>query len=99
MIYKRPANTVDKVWVTFELPAQFWAERIHLVGDFNGWDQTATPMRQDGPEGSWRVTLELDTGQTYQFRYVADGQHWHNDNAADGYVDNERGSTNSVLKL
>lgn len=97
MIHKRPSPRPGKVQVTFELPAQFWAEYIHLVGDFNQWDTNATPMRQNGADGAWRVTLELDVGTEYQFRYVADGQHWHNDNAADKYIDNQRGSTNSVI--
>ena len=97
MIYKRPGATPGKVHITFELPAQFWAERIYLVGDFNDWDTNATPMRQDGPDGTWHVSLDLDAGREYQFRYIADGQHWHNDNAADKYVDNDRGSTNSVI--
>ena len=97
MIFKRPAATPGQVRVTFELPAQFWAERICLVGDFNAWDTHATPMTQGGPDGAWQVTLELDTGREYQFRYLADDQHWHNDNAADKYMDNDRGSTNSVI--
>ena len=85
--------------VTFELPPQFWAESITLVGDFNNWDETATQLVQDPGDGAWRVVLELETGQEYQFRYLADGQHWHNDSAADRYQDNPHGSTNSVIVL
>ena len=97
MIHKAPADTPGKVRVTFELPSQFWAERINVVGDFNDWNKTATEMRQSGPEAAWQVTLELDTGREYQFRYLADGERWHNDSAADKYVPNEYGSSNSVV--
>lgn len=97
MIHKRPADTPGHVRVTFQLPAQFWAGRIYLVGDFNAWDQTATPMRQTGSDGSWQVTLELEAGREYQFRYLADGVDWHNDSAADAYVPNQHGTSNSVV--
>ncbi len=99
MIYKRPAAKPGIYLVTFELPAQFWAERIYLVGDFNDWDQAKDRMEQDGPDGNWTKTVELEAGREYQFRYLADGQFWHNDNAADRYEDNQRGSTNSVVVL
>ena len=85
--------------VTFELPPQFWAERITLVGDFNDWDEKATQLRQDRDDGAWRVVMELETGREYQFRYLADGQDWHNDSSADRYEDNPHGSTNSVIVL
>ena len=97
MIYKRPSALPGKVHVTFQMPAQFWAETVALVGDFNNWDQWATMMTQDGPDGCWQAALDLDEGREYQFRYVADGQYWHNDGAADKYVANEHGTSNSVV--
>ncbi|MFN8483432.1 MAG: isoamylase early set domain-containing protein [Anaerolineae bacterium] len=97
MIRKYPGLSPGTLRVLFELPAQFWAESVYLVGDFNDWDTAATPMTQSGPEGEWRVMLELETGKEYQFRYVADGVNWHNDSAADKYVPNDKGSDNSVV--
>ena len=99
MIRKRPSQKPGMMLVTFELPPQFWAERITLVGDFNDWDEKATQLRQDRDDGAWRVVTELETGREYQFRYLADGQDWHNDSSADRYEDNPHGSTNSVIVL
>ena len=99
MIRKRPSRNPGMMLVTFEMPAQVWAERITLVGDFNGWDKDATPLEQDRDDGAWRVVMELETGREYQFRYLADGQHWHNDSSADRHEDNPHGSTNSVIVL
>ncbi|MGN1309122.1 MAG: alpha amylase C-terminal domain-containing protein [Akkermansia sp.] len=35
------------------------ARELHLIGDFNGWDRSATPMTRDR-HGVWEVTLPAD---------------------------------------
>lgn len=84
-----------KVRVTFSMPAGIWAETIHLVGDFNNWSSTSTPLRL-GDDG-WSVSLELDVGNSYQYRYLINGTDWYNDWRADRYVPNEYGGDNSVV--
>lgn len=37
-------------------------------------------------KGTFAATLDLDTTKKYQFRYLADGMNWINDNEADGYI-------------
>lgn len=73
--------------VTFELPrdAAGSAQSVSVVGEFNGWKTEATPMRRQRG-GSFKVTLDLDTGREYQFRYLIDGKRWENDRSADRYV-------------
>lgn len=94
MITKRPGRP-GKVRVTFAMPATVWADSIHVVGDFNNWDQRATPLRQS--ETGWMTTLELDAGQSYQYRYLMNGDDWYNDWQADAYATNEYGGDNSVV--
>ncbi|GIV78019.1 MAG: hypothetical protein KatS3mg050_2413 [Litorilinea sp.] len=84
------------VEVTFVLPNCIWADTIHLVGDFNHWDRTAHPFQRDH-DGNWTLTLHLEIGHTYQFRYLSNGEEWHTDNKADGYVNNEHGSANALV--
>lgn len=84
-----------KVRVTFSLPSAIWADMIFLVGDFNGWNEQATPLRQT--EAGWMVTLELDAGASFQYRYLHNGNEWHNDWNADGYAPNATGGDNSVV--
>lgn len=48
------------------------AAHVCLVGDFNGWDIAATPMRRT-PDGRWMVTLELHHGH-HQYLFVVDGE-------------------------
>lgn len=94
MITKVPAGP-GKVRVTFSMPAAIWADTIHLVGDFNNWSNTATPLRLS--ESGWTVTLELEAGRSYQYRYLINSAEWHNDWHADRYEPNEFGGDNSVV--
>jgi 1,4-alpha-glucan branching enzyme len=58
--------------VTFSLPRSIWADQISLVGDFNGWDRMAHPLRR-GQDGTWIVSINLETGRSYKFYYLSDG--------------------------
>lgn len=80
----------------FEVPREAKAESAFLVGDFNGWDHAATPMKKL-KDGRFTVTLELALDGEYQFRYLLNGGEWRNDEAADRYVPNEFGEENSVV--
>jgi hypothetical protein len=96
MIHKSPSPIPGRVRITFELPACVWADRIFLVGDFNQWDQKATPMGQDR-DGVWRAVLDLEHGKQCEFRYLIDGQ-WRTDYHADGATGNGYGTENSVVR-
>ena len=81
---------------TFRLPASVGAERVWLVGELNDWSRTAHPMRR---EGEWfSVTLGLEPGRSYRYRYLLDGERWENDWEADEYVPNEFGTDDSVVR-
>jgi 1,4-alpha-glucan branching enzyme len=84
--------------VTFTIPKQIsdLINTAHLVGDFNDWNTTATPMKRL-KNGSFAATLTLRGNTEYQFRYFLDGVRWENDLDADKCVRNEYGSENSVL--
>ena len=99
MITKQPANKPGTVRVTFSLPVTVWAERLNLVGEFNDWDTTATPMSLGRSHIDWQATLELEAGRRYGFRYLLDGKEWLNDWHADDHVANAYGSYDSVLDL
>lgn len=94
MITKRPGRG-GKVRVTFALPAAIWADTIYVVGDFNNWDQRATPMRLS--DAGWMATLELEAGCVFQYRYLLNDNEWHNDWNADGYEPNQHGGDNSLV--
>lgn len=82
--------------VTFRLPEAIWADQITLVGDFNQWNTQSHPFTRNGSD-IWRITLDLEPRRTYQFRYLADGKEWMNDQEADAHVYNNYGSNKSVV--
>ena len=44
------------------------AERVSVIGDFNGWDKTATPMEAVGSSGVWQTFVEgVAQGTTYKY--------------------------------
>jgi hypothetical protein len=96
MIHKMISPLPGHVRVVFELPSCLWADRIFLVGDFNQWDEKATPMKQDR-DGIWRATVDLRYGAQVEFRYLIDGQ-WRTDYHADGHTQNSFGSENSLVR-
>jgi 1,4-alpha-glucan branching enzyme len=50
------------------------AERIEIVGDFNGWDGTGHQMHKRIPSGVWELFVPgLSTGTLYKFRVFVDG--------------------------
>lgn len=87
--------------VTFRLPkdAAQSAASVYLVGEFNDWSPTATPMKK-AKSGDYSVTVELVPGRAYQFRYLLDETRWENDWAADRYVPAPfSGAENSVVDV
>jgi 1,4-alpha-glucan branching enzyme len=86
LIRKKMVTGTDQVRVTFAVSSTTWADRVNLVGEFNDWDTTATPMLQTRADADWQVTVDLKSGQRYRFRYLIDGQEWLNDCKADGFL-------------
>ncbi len=87
--------------VTFSLSkkAARSANTVHLAGEFNDWDEQATPMKKL-KNGSFSIALDLESGREYQFRYLLDGKTWENDWEADKYVPSHvEDSDNSVVVL
>ena len=73
--------------VTFTLPnkATKSGGKVFIVGDFNNWENNATPMRKL-KNGNFTISLNLETDKEYQFRYLIDNKFWENDWEADRYV-------------
>lgn len=99
MLKKKYLKTKCKV--TFQLPEAIAADaqNAYIVGDFNDWDEAATPMEKKElkTETRFEVTIDLELNKEYQFRYLVDGEEWHNDWHADRYVANPFSGDNSVV--
>jgi 1,4-alpha-glucan branching enzyme len=69
------------VRVTFVLPATEPAGAVSVVGDFNGWDPYAHPLRKRG-NGVRSAAVTIPAGTTLRFRYLAEGGIWFDDETA-----------------
>jgi 1,4-alpha-glucan branching enzyme len=69
------------VRVTFMLPATEPAGAVSVVGDFNGWDPYAHPLRRRG-NGARSAAVDVPVGSTLHFRCLAEGGVWFDDESA-----------------
>ena len=86
--------------VTFRLPqeAAIDAAVVTVVGEFNGWSLSDTPMKKL-KNGSFKANLKLACGNEYRFRYLIDSSRWENDWCADEYLPNAFGGEDSLIRI
>lgn len=94
---KRYTKDGSKCKVTFRLPKEATVDvrKVNLVGEFNNWSIEQTPLKQL-KSGEFKVTMDLEPGREYRFRFLLDGDKWENHWNADKYVQNEYGTEDSV---
>jgi hypothetical protein len=74
------------------------AATVSLVGDFNDWSHSATPMQRAAGDGVWSVTVPLTEGR-YRYAFLVDGSEWVADPSAPRAVDDDFGPPNSVVTV
>ena len=89
------ARTTDGVRLTFSLDLD---RPVSVVGDFNGWDPAAHPLKPR-TNGKRSAVVTLPAGGRHAFRYLAEGGHFFDDAHADGYEDNGYGGTHGLVVL
>ncbi|OGS70966.1 MAG: glycoside hydrolase [Flavobacteria bacterium RIFCSPLOWO2_12_FULL_35_11] len=88
-------NSICKV--TFSIVAKE-AGNVSVIGDFNGWNTKADPLKKL-KNGTFKGTIDLQKGQSYEFRYAVDGD-YVNDEEADDYLWNDfAAGENGVLNI
>lgn len=76
------------------------AQQVFLMGPFNRWSTTATPMVKSG-DGVWQLTLELDRDgrpAARQFSYFVVDREWMTGRAAFGNTYLLPGSRATVVR-
>lgn len=96
-IKKQYLKTKPICKVTFTVPANE-AEKVSVVGDFNDWNSKDFELKKL-KNGTFKGTINLEKGNSYEFRYLIDGN-YSNEVVADDYKWNDfADAENSVLNL
>jgi hypothetical protein len=74
------------------------SSRVAVVGDFNDWDPSATPLRLSGDGGTWVVELRLKPGR-YNYTFLIDGRRWERDPREPPAAESDFGAPVSVLTV
>lgn len=86
---------ICKVTFSYKAPK---IKEIVLVGDFNNWDATATPLKKL-KNGTFKVVVDVEIDKNYEYKFLSDGNYF-NDSEADDLVFNDYANTkNSLLKV
>jgi 1,4-alpha-glucan branching enzyme len=97
-VKKNLSKTGRSARVTFTAPPVDNVDSVYLVGDFNEWDRSATPLQQR-KDGRFSGTVSMEAGREYRFKYLVGDDQWINDDGADKYVPNDYGSDDSVIEV
>lgn len=85
--------------ITFTLPAEAVRDASEgwLLGSFNDWNKEQGILMKKQKDGSLKVSTLLETGQTYQYRYLLSDGRWENDYNAQQYVPAEGFQTDNCV--
>jgi 1,4-alpha-glucan branching enzyme len=70
VVKQAPVKGRKAVKVNFVLPTDAVAGKVSVVGDFNGWDPLAHPLRPRR-NGTRSAVVTLPPGHRFAFRYLA----------------------------
>jgi hypothetical protein len=88
------ASDVSLVRFTLDAPT---ATAVSIVGDFNGWNPRALPMRRSADGHTWEVEVPLPPGR-YAYSFLVDGS-LARDPRAPSARDDDFGSPNSIVMV
>ena len=97
MIKKQHLKSRPVCKLTFELPADFEADTLELVAEWNGWEPVPFDHLKNG---KWKLVQEVPPGADYPFRYrrtLGEEATWLDDESADRFEPNEFGTSNGVI--
>jgi hypothetical protein len=79
---------------SFHLAGSSGAHVVEVAGDFSAWAPLA--MIQDA-SGDFHLSLRLEPGRSWRYRYLLDGERWINDPNATRFVTGPNGTPSSAI--
>lgn len=95
---KRAAGPNGSIKVTFVVGVADSDRPVSVVGDFNGWDPMADPLRKRS-NGTRSAVVELESGTSYRFKYLAEGGEWFLEPDAGTTQADDNSAVDSLLEL
>lgn len=90
------APTLPEVRFTLVAPR---ARSVAIVGDFNHWNATASPLsRSRHGSGAWAITVRMTPGR-HVYSFLVDGRQWFVDPRAPRSLDDDFGQPSAVLTV
>ena len=77
-IQKSTKRKDSKVRVTFTMPAIDGCSCLYLVGKFDEWNESVYRL-QHAENGTWSLTLELESGREFQYHFRTNDGTWLDD--------------------
>jgi len=74
------------------------ATSVTVVGDFNAWDGSKTPLERDSTTGVWSALVDVHPGR-HVYAFLVDGKTWTLDPNAPRTKDLDYGTQQSVLMV
>ena len=74
------------------------AKSVMVVGDFNAWDGSRTPLERDSTTGVWSALVDVHPGR-HVYAFLVDGKTWMLDPRAPRTKDLDYGTQQSVLMV
>jgi len=71
------------------------AREVYLVGTFNGWNNSANPMKKSRA-GVWSTVVNLVPG-TYEYLFLVDGEFTEDPNARFSEPNKFEGSNSKII--
>ena len=96
MLKRTTKRDSDQVKITFVLSGDDARLPAAVVGDFNSWDEEATPFRRRS-NGTWSAAVTVARGGRFRFRYRSHAGEWFDEPEADAFEPGEFGADNGVI--
>jgi len=74
------------------------AVSVSVVGDFNSWNQLATPLKRNG-SGLWSTEIVIPGAGRFEYKFIVNGDRWIEDPGNGMKAPDNYGGLNSVLVI
>jgi 1,4-alpha-glucan branching enzyme len=74
------------------------AASVSVAGDFNEWDQLATPLKRNN-EGLWSTNIIVPRLARFEYKFIVNGQRWIEDPNNGMKAPDNFGGLNSVIVM